>query len=205
MFCRIKIDLSEGASFPQSTLISREVIGRYTHASDVLEQANIQALQLLQSAAEQREDLLEKASLEIWQRANAQLKRWENDRLVMCNQIEHYASSIANQAIRLLLDDTPVSLRLAALVKQLLASEVPTVEATLLCNPLDFETTKQCLMTYGNTLWVLRPDDTVKPQTLVLNTEEGDFRIDWASMLDLFLKHNNAYVMDLETHGETFK
>lgn len=65
------------------------------------------ARQLLQEANEQREQLLEKASLEIWQRADAQLKRWEAERQALCDNLEQYATSIANQAISFYLKKHP--------------------------------------------------------------------------------------------------
>lgn len=192
MFCRHKIDLPQGASSLPQTLILRETLVSYTQATQVVDHAKSQAKQLLQLAAEQREELLEKAGTEVWQRANAQLKRWEIDRQTMCENIERYATSIANQAIFLLLEETPVQQRMKALTHRLLASQVPAVKAILLCHPLEVEAVTQCLAECRNTLWTLRPDDTIKPQTLVLNTDEGDFHIGWATMLDTFLKHTNS-------------
>lgn len=73
----------------------------------MVDQAKAEARQLLKTAHAQREALLEKVSVEVWQRANAQLKRWEIERQALCDSLEQYATSIANQAIHLLLEDTP--------------------------------------------------------------------------------------------------
>lgn len=192
MFCRHKIDLTTDASSLPQTLILRETLASYTEATQILDHAKAQAKQLMQLAAEQREELLEKSGAEVWRRANAQLKRWDTDRQAMCESLEKYATSITNQAIFTLLEETPLQQRLKALMSQLLASQVPSVKAILLCHPLELEVVAQCLANCGNTLWTLRSDDTVKLQTLVLNTDEGDFRIGWASMFDTFLKQSNT-------------
>ena len=187
MFCRHKIDLPKGSAAFTETLIPRETLANYAHAHNVLEHAKAQARQLLKLADKQREKLLEQAGLEIWRRADAQFKRWEVERQAMYDNLERYASSIANQAIHLLLEDTPPPQRMAALIRQLMASQVPMVRAALLCHPQELEAVRQALADHNNTLWALRADDTVKPQTLLLQTEEGDFCIGWAAMRDSFL------------------
>ena len=196
MFCRHKIDLPKGtASFPE-TLIPRDRLEGYTQANNALEHAKAQARQLLKLAEKQREKLLEQAGLEIWQRADAQFKRWEVERQAMYDNLERYASSIANQAIYLLLEETPSPQRMAALLKQLMASQMPMVKSALLCHPLELEAARQSLADHINTLWVLRADDTVKPQTLLLQTEEGDFCIDWAAMHSTFLDQSKKLLDD---------
>ncbi len=187
MFCRHKIDFPKGASPVPETLIPRETLAGYTQANNVLENAKVQARQLLKLAEKQREKLQEQAGLEIWQRADAQFKRWEVERQAMYDNLERYASSIANEAIRLLLEEAPPPQRMAALIKQLMANQVPMARAELLCHPLELDATRRYLAAHNNTLWALRPDEAVKPQTLLLQTEEGDFCIGWATMLDTFL------------------
>ena len=187
MFCRHKIDLPKGSAAFTETLIPRETLANYAHAHNTLEHAKAQARQLLKLAEKQREKLLEQAGLEIWRRADAQFKRWEVERQAMYDNLERYASSIANQAIHLLLEDTPPPQRMAALIRQLMASQVPMVNAALLCHPQELEAARLALADHNTTLWVLRGDDTVKPQTLLLQTEEGDFCIGWAAMRDAFL------------------
>jgi type III secretion protein L len=191
MLCRQKIELHKDASGLPRTLISRETLAGYAQANQVLSRAKAQAHELLRLAEEKREDLLENAGIEFWQRADAQLKRWESERGVLCDNLERYATAVVSQAIRCLLEEATPSQRLAALLKQLLASQVPAVKATLLCHPLELEDVKQGMANHVASLWELRPDDTIKPQTLVLKTDEGDFRIDWFSMLDALLKNSD--------------
>lgn len=192
MLCRRTINSPGGAPPLAGSLISREALASYTQAGDVIEQAKAGAKQLLREAHEQRKNLLEKAGLEIWQRANAQLKRWEAERQALCDNLEHYATSIANQTIQLLLEETPHIQRIGALIKQLLACHIPAIKATLVCHPHELETVRQYLDSGGNVHWTLRADNTIKPQTLILNTDEGDFRIDWISMVNAVMKNDES-------------
>jgi type III secretion protein L len=196
MLCRYKINSPGGAPPLPGSMISCETLASYTQASSVVDQAKAEAGQLLKAAHAQREELLEKANLQVWQRANAQLKRWEIERQALCDNLERYATAIANQAIHLLLEDTPAPQRMTALIKQLLASHVPAVKATLVCHPLELEAVRACLANRGSTHWTLRADNTIKPQSLILNTEEGDFRIDWTSLVNLFLKPDDSHSND---------
>lgn len=190
MLSRQKLVLHMGEPGLPQTLIPRETLADWAEANQLLSRATAKADELLSQAKEQCEALLEKAVFEFWQRADTQLKRWERDHRNMCDSLERHASSIVNQAICCLLEETVEPKRLAALLKHLLASQVSQVNATLLCHPPEIDNVKQGLANHGITLWKLQPDDTVKPQTLVLKTDEGDFRIDWASMLNGFLKNN---------------
>ncbi len=193
MLCRYAIELLKDAPGLRRTLIPREELANWVHAGELLSRANAQADEQIRLTEKKCEALLEQASLDIWQRADAQFKRWERDRQAMCESLEHYATSITQQAIRCLLDETVAPQRLAALLKQLLANQVQESEATLFCHPLDLEAIKQRLAYYKSPFWKLHADETLEPQTLVLKTDEGDFRISWSSMLDMFFSHTKAH------------
>lgn len=191
MLCRRKITLPPDAHSLSHGLIPREVLADCTQAEHLLTRAKAQADALLNRAQLSREALLEQAGQAFWQRANAQMHRWENERKAMCDNLERYITGVANQAIRHLLDETPQPQRLAALLKQLLASQVPEVNALLLCHPREIEALKHCLSRHDAARWRVQPDDTISTQTLVLKTDEGDFHINWASMLAPFSKEGD--------------
>ena len=197
MLCRHTIELLKDASELPRCLIPREELANWAHANQLISRAKAQADELVIQAEKRCEMLLEKASLDVWQRADAQLKRWERDRQAMCDNLEVYATSITNQAIRRLLDDTVPPERLAALLRQLLANQIQEINASLLCHPQDIEEIKQCLANQQATLWKLQPDETIPAQTLVLKTDEGDFRISWHSMLDAFFNHAKECRIDI--------
>lgn len=187
MLCRRKLAMHDGAPGTPRLVITQEEIMESAQANQLLERAKTQAEQLLLLAAEQREELHEQAGVEFWQRADAQLKRWENQHQTLSDNLEQYATSIANQALLRLLDEVAPAQRISALIKQLMAAQIPAVKATLLCHPLERETVEGHLTRHGLTRWVLRTDESVRPQTLVLETDEGDFRIDWRSMRHILL------------------
>lgn len=197
MLCRCTIELLKDTSGLPRSLIPREELSNWEQAHQLLERTNAQANELISQAEQHCEALLEKASLEIWQRADAQLKRWEQDRQAMSDSIEKYATSITHQAIRSLLDETVAPKRLEALLKQLLASQVQNIDAVLLCHPQDLDEIKECLAYHQSTFWKLHADETTPPQTLILKTDEGDFRISWPSMLDAFFKHGQEYWIEV--------
>lgn len=136
MLCRRKIDLYDSSAGQAPVLITQEMLRESAQASQMLERAKAQADEVLSQAAEQRDALLEQAHQAFWQRANAQLEEWEHQRQVLCDNLERYATSIADQALCCLLDDIPPAQRLSALIKRLMATQLPNVTATLLCHPL---------------------------------------------------------------------
>jgi type III secretion protein L len=197
MLCRCTIELPKGAPRASRILIPRDELLNWDQADQLLSRADAQANELIRQAEKKCEVLLETASLEVWQRADAQFKQWAHERQMMCESLERYATSLTNQAIRCLLDEAVPPQRLSALIKQLLASQVQEVDATLLCHPDEYEEMKQCLAKYKATFWKLQPDETIPTQTIVLHTDEGDFRISWRSMLDTFFNPGKELRMQI--------
>lgn len=192
MFCRRKIEINKDHLGPPPAFISRQKLADFSQASELLNHAQAQADQLMAHANQEREAILESAGFEIWQRADAQLKRWENDRQEMCNNLEQYATSVVNQAIHKLLDESVEPERLGSLLRHLITLQLPEIGATLLCHPNETEIVKQYLASQRSTSWKLQPDNTLEPQALVLQTAEGDFRISWNSMRKALGKHQSA-------------
>lgn len=189
MLCRKKIEFPPNVPTPSHSFIPRDVITDVYRAKELLSHVNSQAEKLLSMAEEKCEELQKKSALEFWERANAQLARWEREREEMCSSLEQYATLIVNRTIKQLLDETTEPQRLKALLKQLLENQIPDFNATLHCCSGEFEYLKHYFSHHGASLWTLQPDDTITPQTLVLKTEEGDFCISWNAMLESFLKH----------------
>ncbi|WP_460131636.1 type III secretion system stator protein SctL [Pseudomonas sp. S1_E04] len=197
MLCRYTIESRNAPSGSRRSLIPREELANWEHADQLLERTNAQADELINQAQRKCEALLEKASLEVWQRADAQFKRWERDRQAMCDSLEHYATSITNQAIRCLLDDTVAPKRLAALLRHLLANQIQEIEAVLLCHPQDLEEIKHRLANHKSPFWKLQADETIPSQTLILKTDEGDFRVSWTSLVETFFNQGKEYRINI--------
>ncbi|KAF2408229.1 type III secretion protein L [Pseudomonas antarctica] len=184
MFCTQRIELHARSHDLSTALIPREMLAEYTQARHILEQAETQAEALIRQAESQCENILESASNEFWQRANAQLHRWESERQAMFDQLETAASSVINTAIRSLLEETVPAQRLTVLLNKLLAAQFPTVEANLLCNPSDREHVEQWLSRHCNVPWALRVEDGLAARSLILETEDGGFHINWTDAVD---------------------
>lgn len=188
MLCRKKIELPLEASRLSHLIISREMLSDCFEVNQLLSHANIQAEKLLSRAEDDCLTLQKQAESKFWERANAQLVRWSRERQVMWSSLEQRATIILNHAIQQLLNETVDAQRLAALLKQLMKSQIPEVSATLHCCPDEIDYIKRYLTNHTISPWKLQPDISLPPQTLVLKTEEGDFFIDWNAMAENLLK-----------------
>lgn len=182
MFCAHKIELN--TQDQPAALIPREMLSDYAQARQIIEHAEAQAQALIQQAQAQCEKILESASDEFWQRANAQLSRWDAERQAMFDSLEQAATCVINAAIRSLLGETVPAQRLTALLNKLLDAQLPTVEASLLCNPADREHVEHWLDLHCDVPWTLRVEDRLAAQSLLLETEDGGFQINWADAVD---------------------
>lgn len=184
MFCLPKIELpSVNAQF-SSALIPREMLADFTQAHALIEHAQAQADTLIQQAQAQCERVLEEAGQQFWQRANTLLQRWESERQAMHDGLEQVATSVIGTAIRGFLEEVPPDQRITALLNQLLAAQLPPVNATLLCHPQDREAVEHWLARLRDVPWTLRVEDEVDAGSLLLETEDGGFHINWADALD---------------------
>ncbi len=184
MFCARKIELHTITPNLPTALIPREMLADYTQACQLLEHAKAHAQTLIRQAEAQCEAVLQSAGQQFWQRANTLLQRWESERQTMHEHLEQLASTVISNTLRSFLDETPPTQRLTALLNQLLLAQLPPIKATLLCNPLDREPVEQWLARLGDVSWTLRFENDVSPQSLMLETEEGGFHINWADALD---------------------
>lgn len=182
MFCAHKIELNTDE--PSTLLIPRERLADYTQAHQILEQAEAKAQALIREAHAQCEKILESASDEFWERANTQLYRWDSERQAMLDHLEQAATSVINAAILSILDETVPAQRLNALLNKLLAAQLPAVQAELVCNPQDREPVEQWLSLHCGVPWTLRVEDRLAAQSLLLETEDGGFHINWTDALD---------------------
>ncbi|MCF5053248.1 RNA polymerase subunit sigma [Pseudomonas syringae] len=98
MFCARKIELQTPPHDLPTALIPRQMLADHTQARHLLDHAEAQAQALIRQAHDQCEQIIERASDEFWQRANAQLHRWECERQTMVDHLEHTATSVINAA-----------------------------------------------------------------------------------------------------------
>ncbi|OLY75202.1 type III secretion protein [Pseudomonas sp. ATCC PTA-122608] len=184
MFCTRKIELHTVPSNLPAALIPREMLAEHAQARHLLERAEAQAQTLISQAEAHCEHILESAGNAFWQRANAQLLHWELERQAMHDNLEHTATSVINSAIRNLLEDTLPAQCVSALLNKLLDAQLPTVKASLLCNPLDREHVEQWLGRHCGVPWTLRVENGLPARSLVLETDDGGFHINWTDALN---------------------
>lgn len=184
MFCTHKIELNALPHDLPTPLIPREILAEHAQGRQLLAHAQAQAQALIRQAETQCEAVLKNASDEFWLRANAQLQRWESERQAMFDHLEDAATSVINQAIRSLLEETVPAQRLTALLKKLLVAQLPAVEASLLCNPQERELVEHWLLGNCDVPWTLRVESRLSAGSLILETEDGDFHINWADAVD---------------------
>lgn len=182
-----EIELRTHTTSPALPLIPRETLTDVTKANQLLEHANTQANELIRHAEEKCKALQETATTEIWQLINAQLKCWAHEREEIFDSLEHHVTLVTHQAITCILEETVEPKRLAALIRRLLACQLPDINPTLSCCPAEIEHIRQYLEAHNTVFWKLEADNATPPQTLILKTVEGDFYITWKSMLDHFL------------------
>lgn len=187
MFCSQKIELQTVTGDLPTNLIPREMLADYTQARQLIERAQDQAHALRRQAETQCERVLEDAGQQFWQRANTQLQRWESERKAMHESLEQIATSVVNTTIRSFLDETPPAQRITALLNQLLEAQLTPIKATLLCHPQDLEAVEQWLACMGDVPWALRAENEVSAQSLMLETDDGGFHINWPDALDHLL------------------
>lgn len=193
MFCAQKIELHTVTDNLPTTLIRREMLVDYAQARQLIEHARAQARTLMLQAEVQCERVLENAGSHFWQRANTQLQRWESERRAMHDSLEQVATSVINTALQSFLDETLPAQRITALLNQLLEAQLPPIKATLLCHPQDREAVEQWLARLGDVPWVLRVENEISAQSLLLETEDGGFHINWVDALEhLMLTPSNA-------------
>lgn len=187
MLLRRKIELRSEAPGLPSALITHKVLIDCGQAQCVLAHARVMAEELLSTAQTESDTRLEVAHHTFWKRANAQLKRWQSEHQTQCKEMESNATAVVNQALQQLLDDVPPQARIAALLKQLLRTQCPPLDATLRCHPHAHAHIREWLNTQTDTVWQLQIDERLDTQALVLATALGDFCIDWRSTTGLLL------------------
>lgn len=176
----------EAASLSQP-VISRETLVDCGRAQALLENAQVQARELLLQAQQDREQLIAQARAEFWRQANTQLQRWETERQAINSAMENHATHLVNTALQQLLGEVPAPQRLNALLRQLTRAHNTQVNVTLRCDPHAYAQVQGWLTREGATAWQLQPDASLGALALVLETEEGDLRIDWGTAVSRLL------------------
>ncbi|MFO2462332.1 type III secretion system stator protein SctL [Pseudomonas sp. 15FMM2] len=182
-----KIKLHPQSAGLSQPLISRETLVDSGRAEALLKSTQAKARDMLLQAEQECERSVAQAREDFWKQANAQLQRWEAERQAMNNALENHATHLVNTALQQLLGEVAAPQRLSALLKQLIQVQSTQAKVTLRCNPQTYAQVQGWLARDGATTWHLQPDAGLQPLALVLETEEGDLRIDWETAVNRLL------------------
>ncbi|WP_339532580.1 type III secretion system stator protein SctL [Pseudomonas mucidolens] len=182
-----KIKLHPEAAGLSQPVISRETLIDCGRAEALLKSTQVKAQEMLQHAEQDRERLIAQARAEFWKQANTQLQRWEAERQAMNSALENHATHLVNTALQQLLGEVVAPQRLNALLRQLIQAKSTQVKVTLRCNPHTYAQIQGWLARDGANAWHLQPDASLCALALVLETEEGDLRIDWETAVSRLL------------------
>lgn len=196
MLCKRTIELRKPLPSRTCSLIPLETLADCARDSELLTSAQDQADDILRQAHAQRDQLLLQAQHEFWQRANRQLHLWHAQQQAILDNIERIATSVTHSAIRSLLEDTPTTQRVSAMLKQMLVAQAPAIRAKLVCNPQDQADVEQWLDQHTEAPWRLQCDESIEPQVLILEAEEGSFRIDWTSSVNALLVPHSDFASE---------
>ena len=196
MLCKRTIELRKPLPSRTCSLIPLETLADCARDTELLNSAKVQADEILRQTYVQRDQLLLQAQHEFWQRANRQLHLWHTQQQAVLDNIERIATSVTHSAIRSLLEDTTPTQRVSAMLKQMLAAQAPAIRAKLVCNPQDQADVEHWLDQHTEAPWRLLCDESVQPQMLILEAEEGSFRIDWASSINALLVSHTDFVSE---------
>ncbi|WWF60068.1 HrpE/YscL family type III secretion apparatus protein [Pseudomonas trivialis] len=70
------------------------------------------------------------------------------------------------------------------MLDKLLAAGLPEVEASLLCNPQDRKSVEHWLIQHCDVPWTLRVEAGIAAQSLIVETDDGGFHINWTDAVD---------------------
>lgn len=179
MLARRSLELRPDGQGLSQPYIARETLVDCARAQVILEQAQVQAAQLLERASAEADATVLEAQAQFWGKAETLLAAWETQRQAMWERIETSAAHVVNEALGTLLNEVPEQARIDALVRQLTSRQDDPVSATLRCHPEDLASLMQSLGTDGKRPWTPVADADMERHQLKLETPGGTFQLDW--------------------------
>lgn len=186
MLTRRSLTLGRPHVLPGGLVLRRETLEDCVLAEQVLTTARAEADALLARAQDDaerlRDNAWQQACDEVWQQADAVLLQWQQEREQMWASITLTAEALVGTALRQLLAEQPDAARVSALLLQLRLAQPEDEAAVLYCHPDWLEPATQKLQ-QRQASWSVRADPQLAPQTLCLRTEQGDFRLNWTTLV----------------------
>jgi len=184
-------ELIEGVMLPAAAIQQQQ------QASALLEQTQAHCDELLREAENQAAQILHQASLEaeqqiaqqrataeqaFWQQTQRLFDDWHHARQQQDNQLLTRAQHLVTAAFSQLLAELPDNEKIHALLSQLLQASDRRNEATLFYHPQHEASLRHWFTVNPHLPWALRADEQQIPETLLLQTSQGEFTISWDSL-----------------------
>ncbi|AXA57832.1 type III secretion system stator protein SctL [Pseudomonas thivervalensis] len=196
MLARRSLELRPDGQGLSQPYIARETLVDCARAQVVLEQAQVQAAQLLERARAEAQASVLEAQARFWEKAETLLATWEAQRQALWERIEASAAHVVNEALGTLLDEVPEQARIDALVRQIASRQGDPVSATLRCHPEDLASLTQSLGTDSRRPWTPVADADMQRHQLKLETPGGTYLLDWPTAVEALRlpepPHNSA-------------
>ncbi|WP_431080750.1 type III secretion system stator protein SctL [Pseudomonas thivervalensis] len=196
MLARRSLELRPDGQGLSQPYIARETLVDCARAQVVLEQAQVQAAQLLERARAEAQASVLEAQARFWEKAETLLATWEAQRQALWERIETSAAHVVNEALGTLLDEVPEQARIDALVRQIASRQDDPVSATLRCHPEDLASLTQSLGTDSRRPWTPVADADMQRHQLKLETPGGTYLLDWPTAVEALRlpepPHNSA-------------
>jgi len=196
MLARRSLELRPDGQGLSQPYIARETLVDCARAQVVLEQAQVQAAQLLERARAEAQASVLEAQARFWEKAETLLATWEAQRQALWERIETSAAHVVNEALGTLLDEVPEQARIDALVRQIASRQDDPVSATLRCHPEDLASLTQSLGTDSRRPWTPVADADMQRHQLKMETPGGTYLLDWPTAVEALRlpepPHNSA-------------
>lgn len=168
-------------------VLRREWFEEVALASQCLARAEEKARALLADAQEQAHEVLAEAQTRFWAQANQVLEAWEVERQAQREAVVEQARQIVNETLASLLSSFTLEERALVLIRQLDQAQKQPVRATLRCAIDIYPAMELVLRMQPHAHWDLEGDLGLANGTLLLDTDSGDFTLDWRRLRESLL------------------
>jgi type III secretion protein L len=182
MLVKRRISLSSTTVFAE-TLLRREDLAGTLLAGELLEAARLEINNLLAKAQTDAQQLKERALAEFWESTQVFVQALEDHHLTLQQDALASVEELLNLGLERLLDAADMPERVRALVRNLTDGWQGVDKATLSCHPSILDPLSEWIAASPfASLWQLKTDSALPPETLQLNHANGAFDIDWQSL-----------------------
>jgi|SRR5471030_1821346 len=161
-------------------------------AAQRLQQAEMQAEHIIEQARSDAErqvaDLLANSEADFLQRTEQLFAGWQAQQAEQDSLLVTRAGELLHNVMTRLLDDTGQAQQLNALLRQLVQAQPRGQQATLWSHPSRQTELTQWLDARPHLTWERQFDESLDPDSLLLETASGELRVGWQALKTLLLR-----------------